>query len=97
MANGHGGFRPGGGRPRKVDEARVRDLAVKAIIDKYGSEDAGFQALLDSGESALVKWVYEHGYGKPTERVDITSDQPLLPTFIVKIDRPDTDIGNSGL
>jgi hypothetical protein len=63
-----GGARPGAGRPTKADEERVRDLSVNAIIALYGSEKKGFQSLLESGEPVLIKFVFEHAYGKPTEK-----------------------------
>jgi hypothetical protein len=69
---GKGGAMPGGGRPSKVDERRVRDLSVKAIIKCYGSEEKGFQALLKSGEAVLIKFVFEHAYGKPKEHHELT-------------------------
>jgi hypothetical protein len=69
-----GGVRPGAGRPTKADEAKAKYLAIKAIIAKYGSEEKGFAELLKTGEPSLVKWVFEHGYGKPIEKVDVTSD-----------------------
>jgi hypothetical protein len=90
---GKGGARPGSGRPTKADEDKVRNLAVGAIVAKYGSEEAGFSALIESGEPALIKWVYEHGYGKPKEFVDITTNQPLLPTFIFNFDGSTEDNG----
>lgn len=75
-----GGPGRGQGRKPKVDEARVRDLSVGAIIKMYGSEEAGFLALLQGGEPGLVKFVYEHAYGKPKERVEHSGD-PEAPVF----------------
>jgi hypothetical protein len=66
--------RPGPGRPRKADEERVRDLSLKAIISHYGSEEAGFKSLLESKEPSLVKFVFEHAYGKPRDKVDLDLD-----------------------
>lgn len=66
-----GGTRPGAGRPTKTDEERVRDLSVQAIAAHYGSEEKGFKALLDSKEPALIKFVFEHAYGKPKERHEL--------------------------
>jgi hypothetical protein len=71
---GKGGAMPGGGRPTKADERRVRDLSVKAIVQCYGSEEKGFLALLKSGESVLIKFVFEHAYGKPKERHELTGE-----------------------
>jgi hypothetical protein len=68
---GKGGHRPGAGRPSKADEQRVRDLSVQAIAACYGSEEAGFKALLQSQEPALIKFVFEHAYGKPKERHEL--------------------------
>jgi hypothetical protein len=69
---GTGGVRPGAGRPSKADERRVRDLSVKAIVKCYGSEEKGFQALLKSGEAVLIKFVFEHAYGKPKEHHELS-------------------------
>lgn len=73
MANGHGGARKGAGRKKAADETRARDLARAAITAVYGSEEKGFEGLLRSGDPALVKFVFEHAEGKPTDKVDVTS------------------------
>lgn len=67
-----GGLRAGAGRKPKTDEQKVRGLAIKSIKDRYGSEGEGFEALLASGEPALIKWVFEHAYGKPKERLELS-------------------------
>lgn len=67
-----GGARPGAGRPTKTDEERVRDLSVQAIVSKYGTEEMGFKALLDTQEPVLIKFVFEHAYGKPKEKHELT-------------------------
>lgn len=69
----HGGKRQGAGRPPKVEEEKVRSLSLSAIQSIYGSEENGFKALLESGDPGLKKWVFEHAYGKPTDKVDMTS------------------------
>lgn len=80
-----GGARPGAGRPTKADEERVRDLSVKAIIEHYGSEEKGFKWLLSSGEPVLVKFVFEHAYGKPRDKMDMDIDVPLTgPAVIIQ-------------
>lgn len=66
-----GGARIGAGRKTKTDEARIGSLARKALVDKYGSEEAAFTALIGSGEPSLIKFVYEHAFGKPREKVDL--------------------------
>ena len=68
---GKGGYMPGGGRPKKVDEERVRDLSIAAIIKHYGSEEKAFIALLASKEAVLIKFVFEHAYGKPRDKMEL--------------------------
>jgi hypothetical protein len=80
---GRGGYMPGGGRPKKVDEERVRDLSVKAIVAHYGSEELGFKYLLNSKEPSLIKFVFEHAYGKPREKMDLDIDSPLGNSIII--------------
>lgn len=65
-----GGARPGAGRKPKVDEIHIRNLATSAIEATYGSLQEGFQALLQSNESALIKFVFEHAAGKPKDTLD---------------------------
>lgn len=81
-----GGARPGAGRPTKADEERVRDLSVKAIVEHYGSEEKGFKWLLESKEPVLVKFVFEHAYGKPRDKMDLDLDGPLAngPAVIIQ-------------
>lgn len=79
--------KPGPGRPKKADEERVRDLSLKAIISHYGSEEAGFKSLLESKEPSLVKFVFEHAYGKPRDKVDLDLDGKLVggPAVILQM------------
>lgn len=68
-----GGQRKGAGRKSIANEVQTRDLARTAIIAKYGSLEEGLQSLLESDETALLKFVFEHAIGKPQDVVDITS------------------------
>lgn len=76
----HGGKRQGAGRKRVHDEIEVRDLAISAIIKVYGSQQKGFEHLLKSGEATLIKFVFEHGFGKPTDNIKHSSD-PDQPVY----------------
>lgn len=69
-----GGTRPNSGRKSIAAETKTADLARTAIIEKYGSLEAGLKHLLMSNESALIKFVFEHGFGKPTDKVDVVSN-----------------------
>lgn len=71
---GNGGARPGAGRKSKAVELGIAGLAKEAIESKYGSLKQGFEALIESGDTALVKFVFEHAAGKPKDNVDITTD-----------------------
>lgn len=73
-----GGYRPNAGRKKKTDEERVRDLSVKAIIDTYGGEQEGFKALLATQEPVLVKFVFEHAYGKPKDKIEASGGFELV-------------------
>lgn len=68
---GTGGSRPGAGRKPKHEEDRARRLCCTAIIDKYGSLEKGLTALLESKDNALIKFVFEHAIGKPTDKIDL--------------------------
>lgn len=71
MANG--GARAGAGRKPKSDEARIQAIAAKAMIKKFGSEQRAFEYLLNSKEPSLIKFAFEHAFGKPREKVDMNN------------------------
>jgi hypothetical protein len=79
----HGGKRTGAGRKRIHDEIEARDIAIAAIVEVYGSLQDGMKALLLSQEPSLLKFVYEHALGKPTERVQHSSDPENPVKFIL--------------
>lgn len=64
-----GGARAGAGRKTIAEEVNSRELAMSALIMKYGSREEALKSLLDSGNPILMKFVYEHGFGKPIEKV----------------------------
>lgn len=68
-----GGYRPGSGRKPASEEMKSRELAQKAIIEKYGTIVEGMKKLLETGEPSLVKFVWEHAQGKPTDKIDMTT------------------------
>ena len=75
---GRGGARINSGRPSKVEELKIVNVAIESISERYGSLKEGFISLLNSGEASLVKFVFEHAAGKPKERVDITSGGEVM-------------------
>lgn len=69
-----GGSRIGSGRKSKAVELGIAGLAREAIESKYGSLKQGFEALLETDDTMLIKFVFEHAAGKPKDVVDITTD-----------------------
>lgn len=84
MADGrksNGGARKGAGRKSIHEEIAARDIAIEAIIDVYGSLEDGMKALLASPEPSLRKFVFEHAFGKPMEKVQHSGDPDAPITF----------------
>ncbi len=71
---GRGGPQPGSGRPSKAEEMKTANIARAAIQGKFGTIEEGFKFLLESGEASLIKFVFEHGFGKPQENVNISGE-----------------------
>lgn len=84
MANGHGGARKGAGRKATAEENKTREMARAAIAKKYGTIEDGMIALLETNEPSLVKFVWEHAAGKPTDKVDLTAR--VEETRVIDID-----------
>ena len=76
-----GGARPGNGRKSIAEEFGTRDLARKAIIQRFGSLEAGLEYLLKSDEPALIKFVFEHSFGKAPETIQGTIEAEMTVTF----------------
>lgn len=77
-----GGARVGAGRKARAQEERIQSLAVKALVNKYGSEEKAMEALLETKEPSLLKFVYEHAFGKPREKVDMDNTGELTLRII---------------
>jgi hypothetical protein len=90
--SGKGGARIGAGRKPLHDDIRARDLCLAAIEANFGSLLEGLQALLQSGEPTLIKFVYEHALGKPKERIE--SDINSVVEQIQIIQLPDNNRGD---
>ena len=73
-----GGKRPGSGRKTKAEELKVANIAMDAIIEKHGSLKKGFQWLLSSGEASLIKFAFEHAFGKPTEKIEHSGELGII-------------------
>jgi hypothetical protein len=69
--------RAGSGRKSKSEELGTSILARAALIKKYGTLEKALTALLESNESALIKFVFEHAFGKPTEKIQQNSEKTI--------------------
>lgn len=69
-----GGKREGAGRKSIAAEEQTREKCKAAIQAKYTTLEEGLKSLLDSKEPTLIRFVFEHAFGKPTEDVDVTSN-----------------------
>jgi hypothetical protein len=71
---GNGGKREGAGRKTAAEERQTRILALAAIIKKYGGEQESMEAMLNGNDTSMIKWVFEHAFGKPTENVNLKGE-----------------------
>lgn len=76
-----GGARIGAGRKSIAEEEKTKELCKAAIKGKFGTVEEGLKWLLESGEANLVKFVFEHALGKPTEKVESTVDVEMIVSF----------------
>lgn len=85
------------GRRPLHDQIKSRDLCIQAIEAQFGSLLEGLQALLQSGEPTLIKFVYEHAMGKPIERIESDTNSVVEQIQIIQLpdnNRGDIDINN---
>jgi len=85
MADGrknNGGARKGAGRKPMADEKKAKERILKALKAKYGKEEdeeAIKEFLLEFSDSKEgMKFMAEHLLGKPTDKVDHTTDGESL-------------------
>jgi len=81
MANGHGGARQGGGRKPKAVELKLLERMSSALGDDWDDE------ILQSAFKEAKKGSFQHQalllaykYGKPQDKVDVTTNGKDLPT-----------------
>jgi len=65
-----GGKREGAGRKPVSDEIQTKHLCKTALLKKFGTLEKALEFLLDSNEPSLIKFVYEHYFGKPQDKVE---------------------------
>jgi spore coat protein CotF len=67
---GRGGKRIGSGRKATADELKTQVIAMSALVAKYGSQENAMKAAVESNNPQLVKFVYEHAFGKPQDKIE---------------------------
>jgi len=90
-----GGARPGAGRKTKAEELQIRNQAIEAIEQTYGSIVEGLKFLLASGEPALIKFAFAHAIGNPKDVVDVDMNSTIESIQIIQLPdngRDDLDI-----
>lgn len=65
-----GGARPGSGRPTLAKELATADIARGTLIRKYGTLEKAMEFLLTTDEPTLIKFVYEHAFGKSPDKIE---------------------------
>lgn len=60
-----GGAQPGAGRKKKVDEEFARKIVMKAIIKKWGSLEAGVEAVMAGNDEKIKLFMWQHAFGVP--------------------------------
>lgn len=73
------------GRQTRLEELTGVRLASEAITEYYGSIKDGLIKILSEGEPSLVKFVFEHAIGKPTDKLNVTGDLQISPIQIIKL------------
>ena len=79
MANGHGGARPGGGRPSAMAETRKKSLFDKNITEEDWAAIIGKAVdLAKKGDSHARAWLTDHGLGKAKEIKEIETNSKII-------------------
>jgi hypothetical protein len=65
------------GRLPEERAVHARTIALNALEKRFGSLDAAFEHLLNSGVPSLVMYAYQMGFGKPQEnaKIEVTHSQ----------------------
>ncbi len=71
-----GGRREGSGRKSKAEEVKLIEQLTPLAEDALKALKAGIKA----GEFPFVKLFYEYYAGKPTDKVDVTTNGKDLPS-----------------
>jgi hypothetical protein len=81
------------GRYPERKEINARNIALTALEKKYGSLEAAFESLLNSGVPSLVMYAYQMGFGKPQEnaKIEVTHNQ-VQTVQVIQLPHNERDI-----
>ncbi len=67
-----GGRREGAGRKTKAEEEKIKNFALNAMVEVFGSEEEAWKSLSTQAKDSFphLKLLFEYKYGKPKERVE---------------------------
>jgi hypothetical protein len=81
------------GRHPERKEVNARNIALNALERKYGTLEAAFEYLLESGVPSLVMYAYQMGFGKPQEnaKIEVTHNQ-VQTVQVIQLPHNERDI-----
>ena len=83
----HGGKRIGAGRKAKAEEQKL----IENLTPMNGMALESLQTGLEKKEQWAVKLFFEYFYGKPQQRVDVTSNEESLNMPLITFIETDTE------
>jgi hypothetical protein len=81
------------GRLPEERAVHARTIALNALEKRFGSLDAAFEHLLNSGVPSLVMYAYQMGFGKPQEnaKIEVTHNQ-VQTVQVIQLPHNERDI-----
>jgi len=81
----NGGHKTAGRKP-KAEELKLIEFGISAIKEVYGSVEEYWKHIAKKSKDSYphLKLLQEYIYGKPKERVDITTNEESLNIPIIK-------------
>ena len=78
------GNKNSGRRPTAID-LKTSELARESLTEYYGSLKDAMLAALEDKDTIMRKFVYEHAFGKPTDKIQLDVDGNLPTIQIIQI------------
>jgi hypothetical protein len=83
--NGGHSTKGAAGRPSKSDEEKVVRLALGAMTKVFGSPEKCFEHTANEAQTSYhhLKLLLEYAFGKPKEKLDVTTDGERISIPII--------------